>query len=180
MNKDQTHICNMISSMLLDNKDMINFYLQSDNWNSCGGYVLSNLIAKYSLAADRYYITNGGYLFLKTNNLIDDLGNVLRGCKNRKQSKLSWEHAIPSSVIRNYFLDNIESISKDDIKNVLEITDYVVAVCKQDNTILTKNGYRESMPKNWKLFEDSWSDRYSQSKIEILDFTIPMHGVVCR
>lgn len=180
MNEDQTHIWHDLSTRLLNNPDINKFRRESKHWSGTTGFSLSNSIAHYSLAADRYYTTNGAYLFLSDNKLIDESGYVLRGCKNKTKSAISWEHAVPSCVIRDYFLDNIESISKDDIKNVLEITDYVVAVCKEDNDILTKNGYRCSMPKNWKLFEDSWSGRYKESKIEILDFTIPMRGVVSR
>jgi len=180
MNSDQFHISNMISSMLLNNDDINNFYKNSSNWSSCGGYVLSNLIAKYSLASDLYYVTECAYTFLKDNNLIDNTGRVLRGSKRRKKSEISWEHAIPSCVIRDYLLNNMSSISKSDIENVLSLSDYVVAVCKEDNCILNENGYMASMPGDWKLFEDSWSARYTESGIKILDFTIPMYGVVCR
>ena len=67
-------------------------------------YGILNYVAKYSLARDKYYVTNECLEHLYNLKLINEKG-LRRGSKSKK-NQFTYEHPIPSNIIADELFKN--------------------------------------------------------------------------
>ena len=72
--------------------------------NSAIRYGILNYVARYSLANDKYFITDKCLNYLNELDLINDRG-LLRGKKGSKY-KFTFEHPVPSNIIADLLYEN--------------------------------------------------------------------------
>ena len=148
-------------------------------------YGLLNYVAKYSLANDKYYITNKAFMYLKANDLLDKNEELRRGkkksvnSKTKKKYQFTYEHPVPSNVISDYLV--IHRKDDENIKNILSITDAVTVLTDEEDAELSRNKLIDKMPPGWDIFEGDIFERYKATKtIEIPNKKINVYGAIKR
>jgi hypothetical protein len=123
-------------------------------------YGLLNYIAKYSLARERYFITEHSLDCLLKNNIIKD-GRLRRGSKITKV--FTYEHPIPCNQIGKLIVEN--KSDRVEIKKILEFSDIVTILTKEENDQLKANKLQSRMPHGWQFFIGEPFVRYIVSGI---------------
>jgi len=95
------------------------------------GYLLSNMIAKYTLAASKYQLSTAALHWFRANS-VDLSKSYARSRFYGKGSALMYEHSIPSSIIRSILLDLEPEDST--VKSVLERAVLWLWCCVQRTT----------------------------------------------
>jgi hypothetical protein len=140
-------------------------------------YGFLNYVAKYSLARDRYYITETAWNHLQHLDLVSAKG-LLRGSKSKKR-KFTYEHPIPSNIVANEILAN--PTDRTHIEFVLRRSDYVTVLTEGDNKKLGGKLVK-SMPLDWSFYDSSVFARYELVGIDIHQESrqINVYGVIAR
>lgn len=140
------------------------------------GYLLSNMIAKYSLSASEYLLSHRA-----AERLLGD-GVDLNGLHKRsylygKKSLFIYEHAIPASVVREQLL--VVPPLQHEVQSVLSLAGPVAVILRDEDDLLRLHGLRSRMPKGW-----SWGDdplaRYHVAGFQISEQRIRMSGAIRR
>jgi len=154
--------------------DQINDTVQNIKKHNVGeilNWILRNQIAKYSLANDCYFTTQ---------NTLDHVKNLGLDISNRnnksKKNKITFEHPVPCKIIA---LELLKNSDKENIQNILNITDNVVILTHEENELFRKFKLNSKMPKDWK-FGDNVFARYKIVGIEVLVKKIKMYGALKR
>ena len=122
-------------------------------------YGFLNYVAKYSLAKDKYLISNKALDHLNNNNFLVEDG-LRKGLKNRKNG-FTYEHPVPSNVISSEIVkyrDNEEMIAK-----ILDWTDLITVLTTEEDTLLTSCKLGKDMPNGWEFFKSSQFARYDSA-----------------
>ena len=134
-------------------------------------YGLINYIAKFSLGADSYYISEHAY-----SKLSDDPPYRRRGSFPKKI--FTFEHPIPANVTRSMLRELVyQDTSLDKVAKILTSTDYVVALTQEENNRIKKE-YKTKLPKDWKVGDDPFI-RYKDTGI-IISRKISVQGAIVR
>ena len=162
---NQTQIA--IYELIVDSLDNI----ERNNPGEIINWVARNLIAKFSLANDYYFITKF------TKNQLELSGIDYRKRANKiKKNNYTFEHPVPSKVVLNELL----KVKKDsDRLEILKYSDCVVILSRDEDEKLSSAKLKSSMPKNWKYFDNIFA-RYESIGIDILDEKIKMIGAIKR
>ena len=140
------------------------------------GYLLSNMIAKYTLAASRYQLSKAALHWFQATNV--DLSKAYARSKfYGKGSALMYEHSIPSSIIRSILL-NLDP-EDSTVKSILERAGVVVVVLRSEDDALRRNGLARTMPAGWR-FGDSPYARYEVAEIELSGWFLQVKGKIQR
>lgn len=132
--------------------------------NGDAGYLFSNMIAKYTLAASVYRISSMALKWFHDNN-VDLSVEYARSRLYGKSSDLMYEHSIPASVLRDILLHS--DCSKEFAQDILNQSGYVVVVMRSEDDILGRHGLGRKMPFSWR-FGDNPFARYEMVGIEIV------------
>ena len=133
-------------------------------------YGLSNYIAKYSLAMDEYNITQRAKLHFPGDGPYNrGRGNFPRSSKLNPDKTFTFEHAIPSAVIRKE-IQKTEDKSKDAIQDILQKSSHVVIMMQAENNQIPSK-YRSEMPDGWIFGADPYA-RYAGTSIVILNHNL--------
>jgi len=124
-------------------------------------YGILNYVAKYSLARDKYYVTNECLEHLNNLKLINEKG-LRRGSKSKK-NQFTYEHPIPSNIIADELFKNKDDTEK--MKNILMWSDVVTILTSKEDEVLSKS-YRTKMPLEWNFFQNDKFERYKASGIQ--------------
>jgi hypothetical protein len=140
------------------------------------GYLLNNMIAKFSLAADHYQISNSALAQLKNDHV--DLSLIHSRSKfYGKGSSYIYEHAIPAGIVRSQLLSIEPSLAS--VLETLRAAGPVAVLLRSEDVILRNAGLQSKMPSDW-----SWGQsplqRYSKSGILLAMETIKVRGSICR
>ncbi len=154
MNKIQFMILETILSILRTEK-IENFYKES-----VISYGIRNYVAKYSLAKDKYFVTERSLSHLKNAGFLKK-GYILRGMKNRKNG-FTYEHPVPSKVICDLIIK--EPRNEDYIKHILSITDAITILTTEEDNLL-RGKLKSKMPEGWKINEGNIFQRYIDTGI---------------
>ena len=140
------------------------------------GYLLSNMIAKYSLAASQYRISDGALGYLLEINV--DLGVTHKRSKfYGKGSPLIYEHPVPASVVRERLLK--EEANEEAVRNLLRKAGPVTVLLRTEDDMLNNAGLKKSMPANWE-WGDNYFARYQQVDIKVSDAVLHLDGKIKR
>ena len=141
-------------------------------------YGVMNYVAKYSLANNKYLITQRCLDHLNQNRFLNHNG-LRRGLKSRKNG-FTYEHPIPSNRISKEIINERNDIKM--VERILKWSDHIVVLTKEEDDSIKKAGFQSKMPEDWTFFEDDVFARYKYSEIlKEASFTeIDVYGQVCR
>jgi hypothetical protein len=140
------------------------------------GYLLSNMIAKYSLAAPHYRISASALRHFLDANV--DLGAPHKRSKfYGKASPFIYEHPVPASVVREKLLQ--DGVDEAVVRNLLRQAGPVTVLLRTEDEKLTSAGLKKSMPKNWEWGQDYFA-RYTHVNIEVSDVWLHLVGKIKR
>jgi len=143
------------------------------------GYILSNMIAKYTLFSDKYLISSVALQGLKKERVDLNATHYRREFYGRK-SPYTYEHAVPCSVTRNRLLEITKNtVCMDIIYETLQESLPVVIITRVENDLLSMKKLKSRMPESWSWGESQLS-RYEALGIEISQSEIKMKGAVYR
>ena len=124
-------------------------------------YGVLNYVAKYSLAKDKYLITNRAFKHLIRFNFLKN-GALRKGLKSKKNG-FTFEHPIPSNIISSELLKY--RYDETMIIKILKWSDLIVILTTDENLNLKKYGFERNMPNDWKFFKSDQFDRYKKSDL---------------
>ncbi len=139
-------------------------------------YLLSNMIAKFSLSSSTYRLSKGAELRLRSNGV--DLAKIHKRTHfYGKGSPFIYEHAVPCALVRQQLLSVRPTLKA--VKNVLVSAGPVIMVLRTEDTVLRNHGLMRSMPEGW-----SWGDnslaRYRATGIRISRTLLKVDGQIER
>ena len=140
-------------------------------------YGFLNYVAKYSLAGDKYLITERALDHLNQNNFLKN-GSLRKGIKSKKNG-FTYEHPIPSNIISSEILKFRENNHM--ITRILNWSDLIVVLTSEENSSLTNRGFERKMPDNWQFFTSNPFARYeSAGLLKKPLLAIDVYGQVTR
>lgn len=149
------------------------------------GYTFGNQVAMYVNLHPTYLITKGAENLLINNGY--DLTkphsrSSLYNIRDEFEKKiLTYEHMIPSKVIRDMFETmyyTTGNISKDKVQSILEKCE-VTIMLQTENNLINSAGYKSQIPENCNI-EKNPELRYEISGIELSDSVVKMYGAPMR
>ena len=144
--------------------------------NGDAGYLLSNMIAKYTLASSRYRLSREALSWFDSRG-IDLSKEYARSKYYGKNSAVMYEHSIPSSVVRSVLLAQVPSESS--VKSVLGSAGEVVVVMRSEDERLGAIGLARKMPSGWQYGDDPHA-RYAEAGIELSQLFLLVKGKIKR
>ena len=142
------------------------------------GYLLNNMIAKYTLAADSYQISTGALREFKERKV--DLKAVYsrRTFYGRLNGNpFIYEHAVPAIVVRKALLSLDPKLTE--IRKALAKSGFVAVLLRDEDKMIGDSGYRSKMPSGWKLGDDTLA-RYHASGVQLSKRVLNVSGAICR
>ena len=140
------------------------------------GYLLNNMIAKFTLAAAEYRISEKAFSKFKV--LGTDLSEVHKRSKfYGKNSPFMYEHAIPATIVRDQLLK--VKPTQQSVLRVLQKAGPVIVVLRQEDKLLRKHRLNQDMPDGWKWGGNPLA-RYRRAGINITTQTLKVNGAIQR
>ena len=137
-------------------------------------YLLSNMIAKYTLAADVYAISK---------EALDQFGLRevdLSRTYNRhtfygKEKPFIYEHPVPVRLVRDAILNGDKT--PDNVAQLLQEMPPVSVLLRSENERLVKAKLTRDMPKEWDFGDEPYA-RYRAVGIELSDRSLKVKGEI--
>ena len=143
------------------------------------GYLLNNMIAKYTLAADNYAISKKALEEFKARNINLNKVYTRRTFYGKKGGKnpFIYEHTVPAGIIRQGLL-NCGRESKV-AAHLLYHSGEVAVILRTEDALLRKNGLSSFMPEGWEIGDDPLA-RYKAVGIMLSNEVLNVSGAICR
>jgi len=143
------------------------------------GYLLNNMIAKYTLAAYTYAISVDALMEFERRGV--DLAETysrrafygVQGGRN----PFIYEHAVPAGVIRDALLAGPRT--PEAIDQTLAAAGPVAVLLRAEDARLREAGLNSKMPEGWKVGDDPLA-RYQAVGIELSSQVLRVSGAICR
>ena len=146
------------------------------NLHGDSGYLLSNMIAKFSLAAPSYRLSRGAERELNKQKV--DLGATYKRSRfYGKNSLFMYEHAVPCSLVRQKLLTVNPTMQS--VLRVLEFSGPVIMVLRSEDATLRASGLLRTMPGGWEWGQDPLA-RYKASRIALSRRHLKVDGQIER
>ena len=141
------------------------------------GYLLSNMIAKVTLAASAYSISEEA---LKKFNLMNvDLNERYSRSKfYGKKQPFVYEHSIPASIVRSRLLE-LAPLKDSEVEHILLSAGSVAIILREEDKKLSSIKLARKMPDGWFWGADSFA-RYKTAGIKISKERLLVEGPICR
>ena len=144
-----------------------------------GGYLLNNMIAKYTLAASAYAVSDSAETLFLQQGVDFERTNPRRAFYGKRggRNPFIYEHAVPAGVLRAELL----GASGDD-QRVLEVlmgAGPVAALLRTEDERLRAAGLGSRMPEGWRVGDDPLA-RYHAVGIRIGHRMLHVEGAICR
>jgi hypothetical protein len=146
------------------------------NLHGDAGFLLSNMIAKFSLAASAYRLSQGAVREL-TAQQIDLRDTYKRSRFYGKNSLFMYEHAVPCSLVRRKLLEINPTLQS--VLQILSSAGPVVMVLRTEDQQLRDSGLLRSMPQGWQWGDDPLA-RYRASGIALSRRDLKVTGQIER
>ncbi len=144
--------------------------------NGDAGYLLSNMIAKYTLASSSYRLSAEAFSWFNARG-IDLTKEYARSRYYGKNSAIMYEHSIPSNIVRSVLLS--QDPSESSIKSVLHSAGDVVVVMRGEDERLAAMGLARKMPQGWEYGDDPHA-RYAEAGIQLSESFLRVKGKIKR
>ena len=144
--------------------------------NGDAGYLLSNMIAKYTLAASRYRLSTEALGWF-TSNGIELSEEYARSRYYGKNSPVMYEHSIPAGVVRSFLLT--QEPSEPTVRSILQSAGEVVVVMRSEDERLVASGLAKKMPEGWSFGDDPHA-RYAVAGIHLSESFLRVRGKIRR
>ena len=141
------------------------------------GYLLSNMIAKVTLANSEYFISNEALKILNQMN-IDLKERYKRGKFYGKKQPFVYEHSIPASIVRSQLLKHAP-LEESEVENILLSAGSVAMILREEDKKLSSMKLARTMPQGWVWGGDEFA-RYKTAGIELSKEKLLTEGPICR
>ena len=141
------------------------------------GYLLSNMIAKVTLANSEYFISNEALKLINKMN-IDLKKTYKRGKFYGKKQPFVYEHSIPASIVRSQLLD-LAPLEQSEVENILSSAGSVAMILREEDKKLSGMKLARKMPQGWGWGDDEFA-RYKTAGIELSREKLLIEGPICR
>ena len=140
-------------------------------------YPKSNMVAKYTLAADYYRVSIMALAEFERQG-IDLRKPWYRSKFYGKTSAFKYEHVVPAKLVRQALIDSDHS--PETIRRLLvENSGFVAVLLRQEDSWLRKEGLNAKMPSDWKMGDDPLA-RYRVVGIELSNEVLRVIGAIMR
>ena len=140
------------------------------------GYLLNNMLAKYTLAADAYRISEEATAVFRSRGV--DLGKVYSRRTfygvQKGRNPFIYEHAVPAGALREALIE--EGVPLD---LVLQSAGPVAVLLREEDARLKAAGLNAKMPTGWALGDDPLA-RYGAVGITLSNAALRVKGAICR
>lgn len=140
------------------------------------GYLLNNMIAKYTLAANSYPISTLALDEFRRRR-VDLTQTWSRSRFYGRDKPFKFEHVIPAGIVRERLLKSGRTAGT--VRHVLQNLGFVAVLLRSEDQRLRDAGLSGKMPNGW-----SWSDdpleRYRAVGIELSDQVLKVKGAIMR
>ncbi len=140
------------------------------------GYLLNNMIAKYTLATSSYHISAFALEEFRLRH-VDLAETYARSRFYGKGMPFKYEHLIPAGIVRDRLLQSDRSTRT--IRHVLVNSGFVAVLLRTEDQRLSKAGLNRKMPQGWKWGDDPL-ERYRAVGIELSDQMLMVKGAIMR
>ena len=140
------------------------------------GYLLNNMIAKYSLAADTYQLSEGAEQEMRTLGVDFQAVHKRRSFYGKKQPFI-YEHPVPAGVVRNELLAG--NHPSDALQQLLVAAGPVAVLLRTEDQRLKEAKLDRTMPAGWKLGDNPFA-RYDAVGIRLSQRQLKVTGAICR
>jgi len=140
------------------------------------GYLLNNMIAKYTLAADHYAVSEAAKRKLRKEGVNLKKTHIRRRFYGRDRPYM-YEHPVPSKVVRTALLKSDRTETA--VAKILRQTGKVTLLLRKENKKLKDAGLRSAMPAGWKIGDDP-EVRYREVGIRISKTILKVRGAIVR
>ena len=139
-------------------------------------YLINNMVAKYTLAADTYGIS------LAALHEFDCMGIDLHATWPRRKfygrsTPFKYEHIVPVGIIREALLDS--DGSEATVTTILRSSGFVTVLLRTEDKRLNSAGLNARMPSGWNIGDDPTA-RYRAVGIELSDRVLKVKGAIMR
>ena len=141
------------------------------------GYLLSNMIAKVTLAADKYFISTKALEQLKRDK-VDLTKRYKRAKFYGKKSPYVYEHTVPASLVRARLLSD-SPLRQDQVVEILSSAGDVAMILREEDKILSSLRLGRKMPEGWDWGDDPFA-RYKAANIDLSNEVLLIEGPICR
>lgn len=143
------------------------------------GYLLNNMIAKYTLAADAYAISVEALVEFERRGVdlsVTHSRRTFYGVQGGRNPFI-YEHAVPAGVIRDALLAGPRT--EDAISCTLRDAGPVAVLLRTEDARLREVGLNARMPEGWRVGDDPLA-RYEAAGIALCDQVLRVSGAICR
>lgn len=149
------------------------------NLHGNAGYLLNNMIAKYTLAASVYSVSESAERLLLQHGVDFEKTYSRRKFygKQAGRNPFIYEHAVPAGVLRAELLEANGNTQR--IKEILKGAGPVAVLLRDEDDRLRTAGLRSRMPQGWHVGEDPLA-RYHAVGIQLSHQTLSVEGAICR
>jgi hypothetical protein len=143
--------------------------------NGDAGYLLSNMIAKFTLGSSSYRLSANTFTWFDSRG-IDLTKEYARSRYYGKNSAVMYEHSIPSNIVRSVLLSL--DPSEASIQSVLHSAGEVVVVMRDEDERLAAMGLARK-PEGWEYGDDPHA-RYAEAGIQLSESFLRGKGKIKR
>ena len=140
------------------------------------GYLLDNMIAKYTLAADTYAISTGALAEFQRQG-VDLRQSYTRSKFYGTKKAFIYEHSVPVGLIRRAILAGPRTEAA--VLTGLLAAGFVAVLLRTENDWLKSAKLNSKMPEGWQLGHDPLA-RYNAVGINLSDQVLRVRGAIKR
>ena len=140
------------------------------------GYLLNNMIAKYSLAAGSYPISTLALDEFRRQR-VDLTRTWTRSRFYGKNKPFKYEHVVPAGIVRDRLLKS--GRTEGTVRSVLQNVGFVAVLLRSEDQRLREAGLNGKMPDGWKWGDDPL-ERYRAVGIELSGQVLRVSGAIKR
>jgi hypothetical protein len=150
------------------------------NFRGDAGYLLNNMIAKYTLFASEYRISIKAEEYMREEHQFDPENFYKRRAFYGKSKGVIYEHPIPATVVRKKLFD-LKKPTEASVREILQKSGKVTVLLREgEDDDLRAAGLSSQMPLGWEWDTDSKDARYKEIGIDISTAVLKVDGAVCR
>ena len=143
------------------------------------GYLLNNMIAKYTLAASAYAVSESAETLLLQQGVDFERTYPRRAFYGKRggRNPFMYEHAVPAGVLRAELLG--AGGDEQRVSEILLEAGPVAVLLRTEDELLRAAGLGARMPEGWRIGDDPLA-RYHAAGIRLGPRTLHVEGAICR